>query len=155
MRRFLHRARASVLTASLAACAELGTSDAPADASAAGDAQARASGAGLDLVAPEQVDAFVWPQTRAPADGDAGPRAALDASSSACDGSTPHGCYQAALDNPKGCPPQIHEQSSGYPPLDEWTGCEAPWYVPCVYRRPDGSDASCVCDLSFHWICAY
>ncbi|MFM2421386.1 MAG: hypothetical protein RL385_6109, partial [Pseudomonadota bacterium] len=57
--------------------------------------------------------------------------------------------------NPAGCPAQIHEQSAGYPPLNEWVACSSPNYVPCVYFRQDGTEANCSCDLGLHWLCSY
>jgi hypothetical protein len=72
-----------------------------------------------------------------------------------CGGATPHGCYVPKPDNPMGCPPQIHEQSAGYPPANEWVACSSPNYVPCNYTRPSGGDANCSCDLGLHWLCAY
>jgi hypothetical protein len=72
-----------------------------------------------------------------------------------CAGSTPHGCYKPKAGNPAGCPAQIHEQSAGYPPVDEWVACSSPYYVPCVYLRQDGTEANCSCDLGLHWLCSY
>ncbi len=72
-----------------------------------------------------------------------------------CGGSTPHGCWPPKAGNPMGCPPQIHEQSEYYPPLDEWVSCESPYYERCVYLRPDGTEAYCACDLGVHWLCTY
>jgi hypothetical protein len=73
-----------------------------------------------------------------------------------CSGSTPHGCYVAASDNDKDCPPQIHEQSEYYPPRDEWVECSSPYYERCNYAKPTGGAAAhCECDLGLHWLCTY
>lgn len=73
-----------------------------------------------------------------------------------CSGSTPHGCYVAASDNDKDCPPQIHEQSEYYPPRDEWVECSSPNYERCNYAKPTGgAPAYCSCDLGLHWLCMY
>lgn len=119
------------------------------------------SGASGDAAVLAVVDAAVS------TGGDAGSIATSDAGSPAdsgapsvsaagvCGGETPHGCYTPQADNPSGCPPQIHEQSAFYPPLDEWEACESPFYQPCNYTKPGGGEASCSCDLGLHWLCSY
>jgi hypothetical protein len=73
-----------------------------------------------------------------------------------CSGATPHGCYVPESDNPTGCPPQIHEQSAFYPPMDEWVACSSPFYARCNYTKPTGgAPAHCECDLGLHWLCTY
>ena len=87
---------------------------------------------------------------------DAGGLSDAGASVGQCAGDTPHGCYVPQSDNPDGCPPQIHEQSSYYPPMSEWVACSSPFYVSCNYQKPGASALShCECDLGLHWLCTY
>lgn len=86
---------------------------------------------------------------------DAAPEGPGAGAAGVCEGATPHGCYVAAADNPMGCPPQIHEQSAYYPPMDEWVECSSPWYTACNYTKPEGGTANCMCDTGVHWLCTY
>jgi hypothetical protein len=70
-----------------------------------------------------------------------------------CAGDTPHGCYIPKADNPRACPPQIHEQSAFYPPPSEWEACSVPGGS-CVYEKPGGGDANCRCIVT-NWLCEY
>lgn len=123
----------------------LGTPDATTvtyDASFTADASSRAD-------ASSTADASV-PDANAQGDAGSVPNGNL------CPGSaTPHGCYKAKAGNDPKCPAQIFEQSAFYPPMNEWKGCESPWYQACNYVRPDGTDANCSCDFGLHWLCTY
>jgi hypothetical protein len=121
----------------------------------AGDNSADAGGTGTD--AGTKVDAGTKDDAGS-SQKDAGKGASDAAASGAgsCSGATPHGCYVPESDNPMGCPPQIHEQSAFYPPMDEWVACSSPYYTACNYTKPTGgAPAHCECDLGLHWLCTY
>jgi hypothetical protein len=87
---------------------------------------------------------------------DAGKADSGTSSAGECGGATPHGCFVPESDNPEGCPPQIHEQSAFYPPMDEWEACSSRYYTACKYTKPGGgAPAHCECDLGLHWLCTY
>jgi hypothetical protein len=127
---------------------DAGSLDGASNADASGnDAAAIPDGATSDATT---SDAAISDAASATKDG-----SSPEAGTGTCAGSTPHGCWPAKADNPMGCPPQIHEQSTFYPPTEEWVDCSSPFYEPCNYVRPDGTDGHCECDLGVHWLCTY
>lgn len=121
----------------------------------AGVIEAGAGDAGAGADATPESDATASSDAASDATATPNDAGGGDASPGACAGNTPHGCWPPKAGNPMGCPAQIHEQSEFYPPLDEWEACSSPYYEPCIYMRPDNTEANCSCDLGLHWLCTY
>ena len=95
-------------------------------------------------------------------DGDGGGDGDSQVGPGVCEGDTPHGCFVLQPGGHLMCPEETPAISAGYPPQDEWDGCNGIMVkepfgqdpdARCTYKGPEGRIASCLCDTNLHWLC--